>query len=61
MEPRVLGDELLAVGRRVKLLKRRVEAGGAVFERDVVVFGEAAVVVPILGSGRVVMVRQWRP
>lgn len=60
MEPRVLGDELVAAGRRVKLLKRRFEVGGGVFEKDVVAFGEAAVVVPILGNGRVVMVRQWR-
>jgi len=56
----VLSDELVAVGRRVRLLRRRVEAGGAVFERDVVAFGEAVVVVPILDDGRVVMVKQWR-
>lgn len=60
MEPRVLGDELLAAGRRVRLLKRRVDAGGVVFEGDVVKFGEAVAVVPILDGGRVVMVRQWR-
>ncbi|MEM2617686.1 MAG: NUDIX hydrolase, partial [Thermofilaceae archaeon] len=60
MEPRVLGDELLAIGRRLKLLRRRVEAGGVVFERDVVAFGEAVIVVPILGGGRVLMVKQWR-
>lgn len=60
MEPRVLSDEMLAVGRRVKLLRRRVEAGSVVFERDVVAFGEAVIIVPILGKGRVVMVRQWR-
>ncbi|MCC6005618.1 MAG: NUDIX hydrolase, partial [Thermofilum sp.] len=61
MEPRVLGDELIAVGRRVKLLKRRFEFGGSMFEKDVVAFGEAAIVVPLLESGKVVMVRQWRP
>jgi ADP-ribose pyrophosphatase len=61
VEPRVLGDELVAVGKRVKLLKRRFEFGGSVFEKDVVAFGEAAIVVPLLGDGRVVMVRQWRP
>lgn len=60
MEPKVLSDELVAVGRRVKLLRRWVEAGGVVFERDVVVFGEVVVIVPILDSGMVVMVRQWR-
>ncbi|MEM4019424.1 MAG: NUDIX hydrolase [Thermofilaceae archaeon] len=60
MEPRVLGDELLAVGKRLKLLRRRVEAGGVVFERDVVAFGEAVIVVPILGGGKVLMVKQWR-
>jgi len=43
------------------LLKRRFEFGGTVFEKDVVAFGEAAIVVPLLGDGRVVMVRQWRP
>lgn len=61
MEPCVLGDELVAAGKRVKLLKRRFEFGGSVFEKDVVAFGEAAIVVPVLESGRVVMVRQWRP
>lgn len=45
----------------MKLLKRRFEFGGSVFEKDVVAFGEAAIVVPLLGDGRVVMVRQWRP
>ena len=43
------------------MLKRRFEFGGTVFEKDVVAFGEAAIVVPLLGDGRVVMVRQWRP
>ncbi len=61
MEPRVLGDELVAVGRRVRLLKRKFEFGGSVFEKDVVAFGEAVVAVPVLDGGRVVMVRQWRP
>lgn len=60
MEPRILGDDVLAAGRRVKLLRRRVEFTGSTFEKDVVEFGEAAIVVPILEDGRVVMVKQWR-
>lgn len=45
----------------MKLLKRKFEFRGSVFEKDVVAFGEAAIVVPILEDGRVVMVEQWRP
>lgn len=59
-EPRVLRDVLLASGRRVKLYRRIVEADGKTFERDLVAFGSSVVIVPVLGDGRIVFVRQWR-
>ncbi|MCC6004197.1 MAG: NUDIX hydrolase [Thermofilum sp.] len=59
-EPRVVGDTLLAAGRRVKLFRRVIEVGGETFEKDLVTFGRSVVIVPVLGDGRVVFVRQWR-
>jgi len=57
MEPVVERDELICSGRRVKLY-RRVISGGIV--KDLVSFGEAVVIVPVLEDGRIVFVRQWR-
>lgn len=59
-EPRVVSERVLAEGRRVKLCSRAVEFRGKLFEKDVIRFGEAVVVVPIIDRGRVVMVKQWR-
>lgn len=59
-EPRVLEDQLLCEGRRVKLLRRVVSWKGMVFEKDLVVFGRSVVIIPVLSEGRVVFVRQWR-
>uniref|UniRef100_A0A7C4BAU4 NUDIX hydrolase n=1 Tax=Thermofilum pendens TaxID=2269 RepID=A0A7C4BAU4_THEPE len=59
-EPRVLEDHLLCEGRRVKLFKRLVSWKGRVFEKDLVAFGRSVVIVPVLGDGRVVFVKQWR-
>ncbi|MGC8932769.1 MAG: NUDIX hydrolase [Candidatus Methanodesulfokora sp.] len=57
MEPRVERDELICSGRRVKLY-RRIISGGIV--KDLVSFGKAVVIVPVLSDGRIVFVRQWR-
>lgn len=59
-EPRVLEDKLLCEGRRVRLFRRLVSWRGRVFEKDLVAFGRSVVIVPVLGDGRVVFVRQWR-
>jgi len=59
-EPRVLEDQLLCEGRRVKLLRRVISWRGRVFEKDLVAFGRSVVIIPVLGDGRVVFVRQWR-
>jgi ADP-ribose pyrophosphatase len=57
MEPRVERDEFICAGRRVKLY-RRILSGGIV--KDLVSFGKAVVVVPVLDDKRIVFVRQWR-
>ncbi|MEM1509812.1 MAG: NUDIX hydrolase [Thermofilaceae archaeon] len=59
-EPRIVSEKLLAEGRRVKLYSRLVEYKCELFEKDVVRFGEAVVIVPIINPNRVVMVKQWR-
>ena len=58
--PKVLMDELLCAGRRVKLYRRTVEYGGEIFYRDLVAFGEAVVVVPVREDGKILFVEQWR-
>lgn len=60
MSPLILRDELLCSGRRVKLYRRLVSIDGRLVERDLVSFGKAVVIVPILDDGRVLFVRQWR-
>lgn len=59
-EVKILGDELLCRGKRVSLYKRIIEYGEDCFEKDLVVFGDAVVILPILDSGDIIFVRQWR-
>lgn len=59
-EPRIVSEKLLAEGRRIKLYSRLVDYKCELFEKDVVRFGEAVVVVPIINQDRVIMVKQWR-
>ncbi|MGC9147252.1 MAG: NUDIX hydrolase [Infirmifilum sp.] len=59
-EPISIRDELLCQGSRVKLYRRLVEYEGKLISRDVVAFGEAAVIVPVKSENRLVFVKQWR-
>ena len=58
--PVVVTDILLCRGRRVSLYKRIVEYCGKRIEKDVVKFGRAVVIIPVLDDGRIVFVKQWR-
>lgn len=58
--PVIVREEFLCRGKRVSLYRRVIEFGGVVSEKDVVKFGKAVVILPILDDGRVVLVRQWR-
>ncbi|MCS7111873.1 MAG: NUDIX hydrolase [Ignisphaera sp.] len=57
---RIVRDEFLCSGRRVSLYKRIIQFGEEYFEKDLVVFGSAVVVLPLLHSGEVIFVKQWR-
>jgi len=60
MDIRIVEDVLLCRGRRVKLLKRILEAGDKTIETDLVSFGESVVILPLLKDGRILMLRQYR-
>jgi ADP-ribose pyrophosphatase len=58
---RHLGDELLVGGHVISMYRSTFEApDGEVFEREVVRHPGAVSVVPVLGDGTVVLVRQYR-
>jgi ADP-ribose pyrophosphatase len=61
-KPLLVGEELLFRGLRFNVARRRYSRPdtGEIFERDVVVFPEAAAVLPLLGERRVVLLRQFR-
>jgi ADP-ribose pyrophosphatase len=58
--PIIVREEFLCRGKRVSLYKRVVEFEGVVSEKDVVKFGKAVVILPILDDGRVILLKQWR-
>lgn len=60
LHPIVLGDDFLCRGRRVALYRRRVGYGDRVVEKDLVRFGRAVVILPVLDDGRIVFINQWR-
>ncbi|OYT51214.1 MAG: NUDIX hydrolase [Desulfurococcales archaeon ex4484_204] len=57
---RVISEEVLCEGKRVRLIQKRMVINGREVVRDVVDFGEAVAIVPVLDDGRVVMLRQYR-
>lgn len=58
--PRLVDERILCSGRRVVLKQRTYRSDGTEFMRDIVEFGEAVVVVPILKDGSVALIRQFR-
>lgn len=59
--PSLVEERLLFRGLRFSVVRRKyVKPDRGVFERDVVVFPEAVVVLPILPGDRVVLIRQFR-
>ena len=59
-EPVIIRDEVLCKGRRVTLYKRTIKYKDLVFDKDVVSFGQAVVVVPVLSDEKIVFIEQWR-
>ena len=59
-EPRIVRDELLCSGKRVKLFKRVLVRGNDEIEKDLVSFGSSVVIIPLLDDGRVVFLKQYR-
>ena len=60
MRVRILRDEYLCRGRRVKLISRVIDIEGKIVRKDVVRFGEAVAIVPIKDDGNIVMIKQFR-
>ncbi|MDK6028604.1 NUDIX hydrolase [Ignisphaera sp. 4213-co] len=58
--PAIIRDEFLCKGKRISLFKRIIKIGDKVVEKDVVKFGKAVVIVPVLNNGKIVFIRQWR-
>lgn len=60
-KPSLVDEKLLLRGLRFSVVRRKyVRIGGGVFERDVVVFPQAVVVLPVLEDERLVLIRQFR-
>ncbi len=59
-EVKFLGESELCRGRRVRLLQRRYLMVGREVVRDIINFGEAVAVVPLLSDGRVIILKQFR-
>jgi ADP-ribose pyrophosphatase len=59
-KPAFLGEVELFRGLRFSVVRRKYSKDGGVFERDVVVFPEAVVVLPFISRDRVILVRQFR-
>jgi ADP-ribose pyrophosphatase len=60
MEIRILDEELLCKGSRVSLITRRFSLNNNILSKDVVLFGEAVAIVPVLNNDTIVMIRQYR-
>lgn len=59
--PSLVEERLLFRGLRFSVVRRRyVRPGRGLFERDVVVFPEAVVILPILPGNEVILIRQFR-
>ncbi len=60
MEVKLLNEEVLCRGRRVTLISREYLMEGRVVRKDVVHFGQAVAIIPLLSSSEVVLLRQFR-
>ncbi len=56
----VLKEEVLCRGKRITLTRREYIFKDTVFTKDVVRFGQAVAIVPIVGS-EVILIKQFRP
>jgi len=56
----VLKEEVLCRGKRITLTRREYIFKDTVFAKDVVRFGQAVAIVPIVGS-EVILIKQFRP
>lgn len=59
-KPRLISEVELFNGLRFKVTRRKYSKNGDFFERDIVVFPEAVVVLPFLSSNQVILIRQFR-
>jgi ADP-ribose pyrophosphatase len=57
---KVLGRSTIYQGRVIRLIRERLEVGGHRFARETILHPGAVVIVPLLGGGRILFVRQYR-
>ncbi len=62
MDPlELLGEEYCYKGERISVKIVRFRKNSSIIEREVVEFGEAVAILPILEDGRIVLIKQYRP
>ncbi|MEM0378144.1 MAG: NUDIX hydrolase [Thermosphaera sp.] len=62
LNPVKIHEELLFKGLRFKVVRRKyAKSEGETFERDIVLFPEAVVVLPFIENNKVILIRQFRP
>lgn len=61
MDIKYLGGKKLFEGLRFSVERRRYKFGEKIVERDIVVFPETVVILPILNDKTIILIRQYRP
>lgn len=59
--PRMISEVELFSGLRFKVARRKYSRDGDSFERDIVIFPEAVVVLPFITSEKIILIKQFRP
>ncbi len=59
-KPEILKEEKLFSGLRFTVSRRRIKYRDRVFDRDIVVFPNSIVILPVLKSDQLILIRQYR-
>ncbi len=57
---RILSDEILIKGLRFDVVRRKLLIDDNIVQRDIVVFPESVIILPVLTSDRIILIKQYR-
>jgi len=61
LKPKIVDKKEVFKGRRFSVERRYVAIDGNVVERDIVLFPESVVVLPVFDEDRILLIKQYRP